>query len=360
MDEEPFAPHNPRGYTGKLNDPGFRKGILSGESAEREVAAYLLDSEGVYKVPLSVYVEMMGFKSNGIKRGSLQSFVSHSDVAGNFGTGMFPVREVHKIGILDLRLLNCDRNENNILVQRSKGASKMIPIDHGLCLPDCIEIYDYEVVWMSWPQSHEPFGNEELEHILSIDVYKDLKLLRSRLNIREKCLRNFLAVNILLKQAAFYGFTLNQIGMMVYRVQEDEPSMLQKLLQQSRDLHKRIKGLIANKEEKMNGIMYKELVIEEKDFIERLSTTDEQCESFAERNTFMENSIVLKRRASDPEVQDNLEKSLEDKKGKKKKKSEKKEGFDDGFVRYFEGLLKQEFEKIRLKSRSRYFSSEFL
>lgn len=42
-DEEPYAPYNPRNFTGKLNSPGFRTGILSGESATREVAAFYLD-----------------------------------------------------------------------------------------------------------------------------------------------------------------------------------------------------------------------------------------------------------------------------------------------------------------------------
>ena len=35
--------NNPRGYVGKVGDPGIRPAILSGECATREVAAYLLD-----------------------------------------------------------------------------------------------------------------------------------------------------------------------------------------------------------------------------------------------------------------------------------------------------------------------------
>ena len=34
----------------------------------------------------------------------------------NFGPDKFPKDEVHKIAILDLRLMNLDRNEQNILV----------------------------------------------------------------------------------------------------------------------------------------------------------------------------------------------------------------------------------------------------
>ena len=38
-----YAPANPRGMRGRLGQPGLRPGLLSGEAAEREVAAYLLD-----------------------------------------------------------------------------------------------------------------------------------------------------------------------------------------------------------------------------------------------------------------------------------------------------------------------------
>ena len=36
--------------------------------------------------------------------------MDHNDIAGNMGSNQFDVEEVHKIGILDLRILNCDRN----------------------------------------------------------------------------------------------------------------------------------------------------------------------------------------------------------------------------------------------------------
>lgn len=50
------------------------------------------------------------------KYGSLQKFVHNTEVAVNFCSDLFSVEEVHKIGILDLRILNCDRNDENILV----------------------------------------------------------------------------------------------------------------------------------------------------------------------------------------------------------------------------------------------------
>lgn len=70
-------------------------------------------------------------------------------------------RDVHRIAILDIRILNCDRNEENILVKKcfssqqskttllKKDNSKpskpkvefeLIPIDHGLSFPDSMSI----------------------------------------------------------------------------------------------------------------------------------------------------------------------------------------------------------------------------
>ena len=43
LDEEPYAPNNPKKKRGELGSMGLREGILSGESASREVFAYLLD-----------------------------------------------------------------------------------------------------------------------------------------------------------------------------------------------------------------------------------------------------------------------------------------------------------------------------
>ena len=44
--------------------------------------------------------------------------MKHDDVAGNYGPKMFSTDDVHRIAILDIRILNCDRNEENILVRK--------------------------------------------------------------------------------------------------------------------------------------------------------------------------------------------------------------------------------------------------
>ncbi len=98
-------------------------------------------------------------------------------MAGNLSSRLFDVEEVHRIGILDIRILNCDRNEANILVRKmekvnknkEKGGKgvfmKLIPIDHGLSFPDNLEIYDYQLVWMNYAQAKQPFSEKSLKFI---------------------------------------------------------------------------------------------------------------------------------------------------------------------------------------------------
>lgn len=95
-------------------------------------------------------------------------------MVGNLGSHQFDMNEVHKIAILDLRILNCDRNEANILVVKkmvtnAKGSTSkitnLIPIDHGLSFPDNFEIYDHQIVWMTYKQAHLPLSKKSLDYI---------------------------------------------------------------------------------------------------------------------------------------------------------------------------------------------------
>ena len=58
IDEEPFAPNNPRGMQGNFGSETCRAGVKSGESTIREVAAYLLDHDGFSAVPATSLVEI--------------------------------------------------------------------------------------------------------------------------------------------------------------------------------------------------------------------------------------------------------------------------------------------------------------
>ncbi len=127
-DEEPLAVNNPRGigsglpplHTNNGMKPapveGLRKGTIVGEGPVREVAAFLLDHDGFSGVPPTTLACLVGGEirspkgSEKVKRGSLQAFVRSDGEAEEMGTSAFPVNEVHKITILDVRLGNTDRN----------------------------------------------------------------------------------------------------------------------------------------------------------------------------------------------------------------------------------------------------------
>lgn len=253
-DEEPFAPNNPKGFVGKtLGQPGLKRSIRVGETGVREVAAYLLDHNHFANVPSTVLVKaahpifnVNPSNSQIVRREgsssavpvskicSYQQFVKHDFDASEHGTSRFPVSQVHRIGILDVRILNTDRHAGNILVRQSKSedAQKLsggaawersladevvlIPIDHGLCLPENLEDPYFE--WLHWPQASLPFSDEEIQYIASLDPFKDVEMLRKELPmLRESALRTLVICTLFLQRGAAAGLTLAEIGGMMSR-----------------------------------------------------------------------------------------------------------------------------------------------
>ena len=53
-----------------------------------------------------------------------------------------PHLQVHKIAVLDIRLVNTDRNGANILAKRCprQASWELTPIDHGYCLPGSLQV----------------------------------------------------------------------------------------------------------------------------------------------------------------------------------------------------------------------------
>lgn len=290
-DEEPLAPANPKGYVGRaLGDPGWKSTVRVGEAAMREVAAYLLDHEHFAQVPHTVLVQaqhrlfnynyaavgaaagraggLAGCSSSSsmaslgaaegqllragsggrpLKLGSLQEFVHHLADTNEMGASRFRTRDVHAIGILDIRLFNTDRHAGNILVREpvsaprdfsscrhgmrtmssinaaaaaaavvSVGSYELIPIDHGFCLPEALEAPYFE--WLHWPQACLPFDDDELAYIARLDVAADIALLQRELpNLRPECLRVLEVATTLLQRCAAAGLTLADIGALASR-----------------------------------------------------------------------------------------------------------------------------------------------
>lgn len=270
-DEEPFAPNNPKGFIGKtLGQPGLKRSVRVGETGFREVAAYLLDYDHFANVPPTALVKIThsifnvndsvcnnnNNNNNNKKKterkkklfskiASFQQFIPHDFDASDYGTSSFPVSAVHRIGILDIRIFNTDRHGGNLLVRKMKNSEvgrfsevELIPIDHGLCLPENLEDPYFE--WIHWPQASIPFSDDELEYIEKLDPFHDSDMLRSELPmIREACLRVLILCTIFLKEAARFGLCVGEIGEMMsreFRRGEEEPSELEVLCMDARRL----------------------------------------------------------------------------------------------------------------------------
>jgi hypothetical protein len=238
-DEEaiPFDHEKNKMFVGKEIKPG----IMFGEGYLKEVAAYLLDKDRFHGVPPTTLLHCTHpmFQNSQFSRllwktGSLQKYVPHIGSVEDVGWNFFPAREVHKIGILDCRILNTDRHMGNILVSDCGGDDfcRLVPIDHGLSLPSTL--YGGYFEWISFPQAKQPFDQETLDFISRLDPDSDIEMLRQSLpNLRQECLNTLKICTLFLQRAAESGesgMSLFQIGCMMSRYCDiDEPCELEKM-----------------------------------------------------------------------------------------------------------------------------------
>jgi len=256
QDEEGNSLKNPKNQL--MDDIQGKGGIHEGEASQREVAAFLLDKHKFFGVPATQmafishpYFETSSNKANQeIKIGSLQEFVSSEGCCEEISVSLFPKHEVHKIGILDLQILNMDRHGGNILFRKSdEGEYKLIPIDHGFSLPDNTGLGNAWFDWLTWPQAKEKFDEETKKYVENIDLEDDLATLERELNIRKDCLNTMKITTTLLKKAVAQNLTLHDIGMIVCRKTVDLPSDLEIMCQEAKEKAKLLSPCSIYKEE---------------------------------------------------------------------------------------------------------------
>ncbi|MQL75501.1 hypothetical protein Taro_007892 [Colocasia esculenta] len=255
IDEEPMAVNNPQGLPLSRDGEGLKRGTRVGEGALREVAAYLLDypigghrtfSEkviGFAGVPPTVMIRCLhegfnhpqGFKSapENVKIGSLQMFVSNVGSCEDMGPGAFPVEEVHKISVLDIRLANADRHGGNMLVcKEQEGKLSLVPIDHGYCLPENFEDCTFE--WLYWPQSRVPYTAETIDYIRSLDAEEDIALLKFHgWELSLGCSRTLRISTMLLKKGVDKGLTPFTIGSIMCRETLKKKSLIEEIIEEA-------------------------------------------------------------------------------------------------------------------------------
>ncbi|CAA0838923.1 Phosphatidylinositol 4-kinase gamma 4 [Striga hermonthica] len=252
-DEEPMAVNNPRGLPLSTDGEGLKRGTRVGEGGIRECAVYLLDHPkngrrsfssdvaGFAGVPPTVYVRCLHESFNhpngdvGFKSGSLQAFVDNEGSCEDVGPGSFPMEEVHKIAVLDMRVANADRHAGNIL--RSKGAGGQVvltPIDHGYCLPSSFEDCTFE--WLYWPQARQHFSPDTLDYIQSLNAEEDIALLRFYgWDPPPECARVLRISTMLLKKGARLGLTPFAIGNIMCRETIREESVIEQIVREAWD-----------------------------------------------------------------------------------------------------------------------------
>ncbi|XP_047960689.1 phosphatidylinositol 4-kinase gamma 4-like isoform X1 [Salvia hispanica] len=251
-DEEPLAENNPRGLPLSEDGEGLKKGTRVGEGAVRECAVFLLDHpksgnrsfsgdvRGFAGVPPTVYVKCLheGFNHPGgvsVKTGSLQMFMENNGSCEDMGPGAFPVEEVHKIAVLDMRMANADRHAGNILVSKSEdGRTVLIPIDHGYCLPYSFEDCTFD--WLYWPQARQPFGTDTLEYIRAMDAEMDIALLKFHgWELPNDCARVLRISTMLLKKGSEKGLTPFVIGNLMCRETVRKISVIEEIVEEALD-----------------------------------------------------------------------------------------------------------------------------
>lgn len=253
IDEEPMAVNNPRGLPLSADGEGLKKGTRVGEGAFREVAAYILDhpesgrrslfggSKGFAGVPPTLMIKCLhkGFnhpEGVTIKIGSLQMFMENNGSCEDMGPGAFPLKEVHKISVLDIRMANADRHAGNILLGKDQedGQTVLIPIDHGYCLPESFEDCTFE--WLYWPQARQPYDSKTIDYIKSLDAEEDIALLKFHgWDMPVECARTLHISTMLLKKGVERGLTPYAIGSIMCRETLKKESIIEEIVQEAQD-----------------------------------------------------------------------------------------------------------------------------
>ncbi|KAL8138411.1 hypothetical protein V2J09_004412 [Rumex salicifolius] len=253
IDEEPKAVNNPHGLPLSVDGEGLKRGTRVGEGAFREVAAYLLDHPkngrrsvsgeemGFSGVPPTGLVRCFhrGFNNPeglSVKIGSLQKFMKNYGSCEDMGPGSFPVEEVHKISVLDMRLANADRHAGNILMAKEPQSGKtiLIPIDQGYCLPESFEDCTFD--WLYWPQARQPYAPETIEYIKSLDAEEDISLLKMYgWELPLECAHVIRISTMLLKKGVEKGLTAFAIGNIMCRETLNKESVMEEIVEEAMD-----------------------------------------------------------------------------------------------------------------------------
>ena len=215
-------------------------GVVVGDAAVKEHAAYVLDHGSRAGVPrtetvilmehnLDFSLESSPSSSSSLggrdaatlmspsRLGSFQEFREHLCTSEDLGSSLFPVEDVQLIGLLDLRLFNLDRHLGNILVQAlPDGKYSLVPIDHGYILPSFRCLSDAWFCWTSWRQSEAPFSDSIKQYISDMNPFSDIARLK-RIGLRDECILTYVLCTVFVKECVDHDWTLHGMALSMQR-----------------------------------------------------------------------------------------------------------------------------------------------
>jgi len=219
-----------------------RDGFESGAEWMREIAAYEIDKAygGFAKVPTTMEATVSAsVLPNPIRKtntvgGSMQKWVESTCSSEDMGSSRFKTEDVHAIGILDLLLYNCDRHDGNMLVTNAPtcGKARLVPIDHGLCLPSFKHLGQAEFAWLYWRQAKTPFTPAESALISRLNGDRIAKIL-SRIGIADDAILTARIMVMVIQVTNLHNWSLNQMGELVSKHFTAKQSKLEVLVDEA-------------------------------------------------------------------------------------------------------------------------------
>lgn len=286
-DEEQGMPNNPKDRVG-TGVEGLREYFQPGQGCLRELAAYIMDYKHFSGVPSTtlVHCEHPAFhypmhsvshvtgKSRQDKPfpklGSLQKFIRGADLFEDLGPSLLSDFEVQKIALLDIRLLNCDRNAANILVlhkhehnsdpesetdfeshefvisgsPNARGGDMLhentyhlVPIDHGYSMPPRLKIFEWDWTWLNYAHVKRPVHPDIINYMNALDISALLKVLTAQVALTDDSIFLLRLSHFLIVESFKAGLTLYEIAAIIARngVDENAPSRLELAIEEAEE-----------------------------------------------------------------------------------------------------------------------------
>jgi len=110
---------------------------------------------------------------------------------------------------------------------------RLVPIDHGYCLPHILHIREVNLCWTEWAEADVALSAELRVYCAALDPEEDVERLRRVLGaaIPEECLFTLRVCTNLLKRGIFAGLTLREIGRLMSSDTDERSPLQEKVLE---------------------------------------------------------------------------------------------------------------------------------